>query len=148
MTMPSHPLLRRLVESNDARLIDAASLDDWLACAGEHVLFFAGDPVRFPEALDVAVVLPELRAAFGHRFDVALVAENDESALARRFGAERRPALVFLREGGYLATVNGMRDWRDYLDDIAAALDSPVSRVPGIGIPVVAAGSSSAAACR
>ncbi len=139
MTTTRHPLLQRLIDEHGARLIDADSLDAWLDRPGEHVLLFTGDPVRFPEALDVAVVLPELRAAFDGRFDIGLVPDEHEDTLARRFGVQRRPSLVFLRGRGYLATLNGMRDWTDYLADITAAFDAPVSRAPGIGIPLVAA---------
>lgn len=143
--MSLHPLVQRLIDAQGAQSIDPATLDDWLSRPGDHVLLFAGDPVRFPEALDVAVVLPELSAAFGQRFDVGVVPREHEDALARRFGVQRWPSLVFLRGNGYLATVSGMRDWTDYLADIASALDQPVTRAPTVGIPVVAAGQPASA---
>ncbi len=143
--MTLHPLVQRLIDACGACAVDPAALDAWMARPGDHVLLFGGDPVRFPEALDVAVVLPELRAAFDDRFDIGVVPREHEDALARRFGVQRWPALVFLRAGGYLATVSGMRDWTDYLADIAAALDAPVTRAPTVGIPVVAAGAAASA---
>lgn len=49
--------------------VDAATVEHFLGSADEAgaiaVLLSAGDPNRFPEATDVAVVLPELIAAFG-----------------------------------------------------------------------------------
>lgn len=147
MTTTRHPLLQRLIDQHGSQAIDADSLDAWLDRPGDHVLLFTGDVVRFPEALDVAVVLPELRAAFGDRFDIGVVPDEHEQALARRFGVQRRPSLVFLRERGYLATLSGMRDWTDYLADITQALDGPVTRTPGVGIPVVSA-DQSADTCR
>jgi hydrogenase-1 operon protein HyaE len=52
---------------------------------------------------------------------------------------------VFLRGSGYLATIIGMQDWTDYVAAVGAALDGPVSRAPGVGIPVVAAGAAASA---
>lgn len=138
--MTLHPLVQRLIDTSGACAVDPAALDEWLARPGDHVLLFGGDPVRFPEALDVAVVLPELRTALDGRFDIGVVPREHEDALARRFGVQRWPSLVFVRAGGYLATVSGMRDWTDYLADITSALEQPVSRAPSVGIPVVGAG--------
>ena len=64
----SAPLVARLVEAHGATWVGQATLADFLARPGDQVLFFHGDPVRFPEVLDVAVVLPELRKSFGQRF--------------------------------------------------------------------------------
>ncbi len=136
------PLIARLVDTPGARWVDLASLDDWLARPGDGVLFFAGDPVRCPECLDVAVVLPELQRAFPGRLHVGVARVQDEDALARRFGSQRWPALVFVRDGGYVTTVSGMLDWDDYLRRVDEALRLPVGRAPGVGIPVVAAGAA------
>jgi hydrogenase-1 operon protein HyaE len=143
--MTLHPLVQRLIDANGATPVDPATLDTWMARPGEHALLFGGDPVRFPEALDVAVVLPELRTAFGGRFDIGVVPRDHEDALARRFGVQRWPSLVFLRGGGYLGTVSGMQDWTDYLAAVREALGREVTRAPTVGIPVVAAGPSASA---
>ncbi len=124
------PLVRRLAASPGARWVDAAELDAFLAEPGEQVLFFHGDPVRFPEVLDVAVVLPELRRHFERRFGIGIVPRADEDRLAARFGVQRRPALVFLRDGRYVDCVNGMLDWQDYLDRLQQVFERPASRPP------------------
>lgn len=134
-----HPLLQRLLELHGAALIDPASLEAWLERPGEHVLFFSGDPVRFAEVLDVAVVLPELRAACGDRFDIGVVPRAHEDALARRFGVLHWPSLVFMRGDAYLGVLAGMQDWGDYLEAARQMLERPASRAPGVGIAVVAA---------
>jgi len=138
------PLVTRLVRDFGACWVDSTNAADFAAGPGERVLFFSGDPVRFPECLDVAAVLPELQAAFPGRLHIGAVVPADEDAVARRYGAQRWPALVFLREGRYVTTIAGMLDWNDYLARIAEALDMPTSRVPGVGIAVVSgdAGSS------
>lgn len=139
-------LIARLVEQHGAVWVDTHTIDAFLALKGDRVLFFAGDAVRFPECLDVAVVLPELQQVFPGRFSVGVARREDEDALARRFGSQRWPALVFLRDGRYVTTVAGMLDWDVYLARVAEALAMPVSRAPTIGIPVVG-GSAGASGC-
>ncbi|MEV4780292.1 hydrogenase [Burkholderia sp. LMU1-1-1.1] len=134
------PLMQRLVRQHGAAWVRDTPSEPFLARDGDCVLFIAGDPVRFPECLDVAVVLPELQRACSVPFRIALAESDCEDALARRYGVARRPALVFLRGGRYVATVAGMLDWDDYVREVEHALRLPVSRVPGVGIPVVAAG--------
>ncbi|MBQ0957465.1 hydrogenase [Ideonella sp. 4Y11] len=136
------PLVRRLATLHGCAWVDGASHDDFVARAGDQVLFFTGDTVRFPECLDVAVVLPELQRAFPGRFGVGVVRRGDEDAIARRWGSQRWPSLVFVRDGQYVGTLSGMMDWTDYLARVAALLDTPASRPP---IPLM--GAQSASAC-
>lgn len=145
---PAHgaaPLVLRLVSHAGAHWVDAAGLDSFLARGAEQVLFFHGDPVRFPEVLDVAVVLPELcrhaQRQFGHAYDMGVVARADEDALARRFGVTHWPALVFLRGGRWVDTLSGMQDWDVYLQRLQAIAARPASRPP---IAVHAAGQPAA----
>jgi hydrogenase-1 operon protein HyaE len=132
-------LIERLVTQFGARWVDAASVDSWAAEGGDRVVLFAGDSVQFPEGLDVAVVLPELQRASPVKFEIGVVAREHEDALARRFGSQRWPTLLFLRDGRYVTTVSGMHDWDIFVDRVAQALAMPVSRAPTIGIPVVGA---------
>lgn len=142
--MTLHPLVERLVSAHGAAPVNSTTLDGFLAGGGDQVLFFSGDPVRFPEGLDVAVVLPELQSAFRGCFRVGVVERADEDAVARRFGAQHWPSLVFLRDGRYVATVAGMKDWDDYQREVSRALTTPATRVP-IGIPLVADGGKTSA---
>lgn len=138
------PLIERLVTDHGALRVDRASLEDFESRPGDAVLFFSGDPVRFPEGLDVAVVLPELRAAIGRDFAIGVVTRESEDFIARRYGSQRWPSLVFVRDGEYLATVSGMKDWSDYIDEVRHALAATPTRRPSIGIPVVSADGSAA----
>jgi hydrogenase-1 operon protein HyaE len=137
------PLLAQLVSNHQARWIDFDNMEAWLVSQhGEHVLLFAGDPIRFPEAVDVAVVLPELQkvsAAVGRPFGMAVAVPQTAQALAEKFGSQRWPTLMFFRDGHYVTTVCGMHDWTEYLTLVARALDAPCGRAPTIGIPVVSA---------
>lgn len=131
-------LISRLVEQFGASWVDETSIDAWAAEGGDRVVLFAGDPVQFPEGLDVAVVLPELQRSLPGRFKVGVVPRESENALARRFGSQRWPTLLFLRDGQYVTTLSGMHDWDVFVDRVTLALALPVSRAP-LGIPVVSA---------
>lgn len=132
-------LVARLAEVHGATWVDETSIAAWAAQGGDRVVLFAGDAVRFPEGQDVAVVLPELRACSSRRFEIAVVPRDREEALAKRYGSNRWPTLLFLRDGQYVTTLAGMHDWGDYLKAVEAALAMPVGRAPTIGIPIVSA---------
>lgn len=140
------PLVQRLVDRFGAAWVDETSVTGWLAQGGDRVVLLAGDPVRFPEGVDVAAVLPELMKAFPGRFALAAVPRDNEDAVARRYGCRHWPSLLFFRAGQYVTAIAGMQDWDVYLKGVAAALQMPPSRPPTIGgIPVV--GENDATAC-
>jgi hydrogenase-1 operon protein HyaE len=140
-------LLAQLVSKHKAQWLDFDKIEPWLTQQqGDWVLLFAGDPVRFPESNDVAVVLPELQracAANGRAFGIAVAVPESAEALAKKFGSQRWPTLMFFRSGQYVTTVCGMHDWIDYLSLVNQALDTPIGRAPTIGIPVVSSTASS-----
>lgn len=123
-----HPLVARLVDEFGLPEVDAGSVDGFLAAPGNAVLLFTEDPKKFPESADVAVVLPELMAAFPGAFRAAVVARQAERALQGRFGFARWPALVFLRDGDAVGTITGMHDWDDFQARVGTLLDSPTRR--------------------
>jgi hydrogenase-1 operon protein HyaE len=128
---PAHPLMQRLLDAHGAQWVSLAGLDEWVKAApGDAVVLVAGDAVRFPEGLDVAVVLPELRTAVRSTFRIGVATSTDEDAIASRFGAQRRPSLIFLRDGRYATTVAGMHDWGDYVGQVQAALAHPTGPAP------------------
>ena len=131
------PLVQRLAREFGATWVDETSVADWTAGGGDRVVLLAGDPVRFPEGVDVAAVLPELMKSFPNRFRIAVVPRDNEDAVARRYGSQRWPTLLFFRDGQYVTAIAGMQDWDVYLSGVAAALSMPPSRPPTIGIPVV-----------
>lgn len=141
------PLVERLATVHGATWLDGDSLEAWSRGVGERVVLFAGDPVRFPEGQDVAVVLPELRRSVPGGFEIGILPRHLEESVARRWGVQRWPSLLFLRGGRYVGVVSGMLDWEVYVKEVQRVLALPASRVPGIGIPVVSA-AGPAAACR
>lgn len=139
-TKPPHPLLERMMAALDAPALEASDFDAWAARPGHALVVFSEDPVLYRETLDLAVVVPELAQAFAGRFRVGLLLQAPARALAPRFGFRRWPALVMLKDGKYVGAIDGLRDWRDYLDEVARLLDAEPTRPPAVGIAVRAVG--------
>lgn len=135
----THPLIQRLIEEYGYPEITAENHDEFVARQGNTVLFFAGDPRTVRDATDVAVVLPELVAAFEGKLIPGVVSAADERALQRKYAFTAWPALVFFRDGGYLGVITRIQDWSDYLKDIATLLQGETRRPPAFKIPVVGA---------
>lgn len=123
--------LRRMEDRHAFERICAASqVDSALAAGGYVVLLLTDDPQRSPESLDVAVVLPEALASL-QLSARRLVADAQMSPeLARRYGVQRYPAVVVLRDGAYLGTLSGILDWRPFLEQLGRLAMSAPSRPP------------------
>lgn len=128
--MPALPL-RALCEKHHLALIDAASIEAFLAPAPgrapHSIVFFAGDPVERAETRDVAIILPQLLDVFAERLRAGLVTADAEEALKGRFHVRVFPSLVVLRDGETLGVLPKVYDWSDYLVRIEAMLrpDAP-----------------------
>ncbi|MBL8341343.1 MAG: hydrogenase [Rubrivivax sp.] len=140
--LPTHPLVSRLLAVTHGAEVRPQTVEAFEAAAGDAVVFFGGDPVRFPEALDVAVVLPELIAAAGRPVRVGVVPRDCEDAVARRYAVQRWPTLVFLRDGGYLGALSGMQDWQVYVAALREVLAREPGRRPAPTIAIHAAGAT------
>ena len=139
-TTTPHPLVERLFTTHGYTNVDATGLDAFAATPGHGVLFFSEDPVLYRETLDLCVILPEIASAFAGRFRIGVLLPAAARAVAPRYGFRRWPALVMLRDGGYVGAIDGLRNWDDYLAETARLLEAPVARPPSIGIAVRAAG--------
>ena len=133
------PLIQRLFDEYGYPEVRADTHDELVNGPGLRVLFFAGDPDRYRETNDVAVVLPELVKAFAGQIHPGVVAASDELALQKRYGFTAWPALVFLRSDGYLGAITGIETWSEYLEEISKLFTAEVRRPPSIGIPLVGA---------
>lgn len=126
----------RLLSLPDVADVGVPEYEAFAEAPGDCILFFAGDPGRYPESMDVAAVLPELLKAFPGHFRVGLVRTEAEVALQVKFGFSVWPALVFLREGDYIGVLTGIRDWDEYLREISLLLSAPPTRPPTLGVAV------------
>lgn len=140
-----HPLLERLLQLTGAPTLDAGSFDRWIAQPGHALLVFTENPLLYRETLDLAVIVPELTQALPRRFHTGVLLPAAARALAPRYGFRRWPALVLLKDGRYVGAIDGLRDWQDYLDELARLLLAAPTRAPGVGVTVAAA--ADAAGC-
>jgi hydrogenase-1 operon protein HyaE len=68
-----------------------------------------------------------------------VVTAEAEKELQRLYGFGAWPALVFLRDGGYLGTITGIQNWSEYLRDIRELMNGEIKKPRGFKIPVVSA---------
>ncbi|HFD31415.1 MAG TPA: hydrogenase-1 expression HyaE, partial [Gammaproteobacteria bacterium] len=104
------PLIDRLSDELNYPLLNLGNIDNFLSQNTLSVLFFTNDTNRFPESLDVAVVLPELIALFPD-ITPAVIARDDEIKLQSLYGFRSWPALVFMKGNEYLGVITGIQDW-------------------------------------
>jgi len=143
------PLVRRLVESCGLALVDELSLDDFLdgvaAQPAHALLFLSGDGAQRPETGDVAVVFPELLAAFAGRLRGAVVAPGAEEKLRARLCAYVSPSLVVMRGRDPVGVLPKIYDWSDYLAKIEGFLHPSAAIIAGAKRPQVEISFSSGA---
>ncbi|MCJ7557732.1 MAG: hydrogenase-1 expression HyaE [Gammaproteobacteria bacterium] len=135
----THPLIQRLFDKYGYPEVTQDSHQAFISQPGVTMLFFAGDPNSFKDVTDVAVALPELVKAFQGGLIPGVVAADAEKGLQRLYGFGAWPALVFLRDGGYLGTITGIQNWSEYLHDIRELMKGEIKKPRGFKIPVVSA---------
>jgi hydrogenase-1 operon protein HyaE len=144
---PAHPLLAQLLTRHGFTEITAANIDAYIEQPGHAMLVFTEDPVRVRETLDIAVIVPELVRAFPGRFRVGVLMPESARPLQARYGFRRWPALVVLSDGKHVGAIEGLRDWDEFLKELARLLETAPKRPPTIGISVIASGAN-ADGCR
>ena len=126
------------------RLLDGDSFADFVAAPGAALILFAEDPAKVPETWDLTVILPEVVTRLDGPLRVGVLAPEAARGLAPRYGIRLWPALLALRDGAYLGTIEGLKDWSAYSRLLPELLATPPSRPPGIGIPVLNADAGTA----
>jgi hydrogenase-1 operon protein HyaE len=141
--LASYPLIAQLFAKHGFARLDAEGLAAFADAPGHALVLFTEDPVRYKETLDLAVIVPELARAFPGRFRVGVLLPDAARVVHVRYGFRRWPAFVVLKDGAYVGAIDGLRNWDEYLTELAALLVAPPSRPPSVGIAV--AGSTPAA---
>lgn len=126
-------------------LLDGDSFAAFIAEPGAALILLAEDPAKVPETWDLTVILPEAVERMAVAVRVGIVAPAAARVLAQRYGIRIWPALLALRDGNYLGTIEGLKDWGAYVRLLPELLAAEPSRPPGIGIPVL--GANAAAQC-
>ncbi len=130
----STTLLAQLQTRHGLPLLDADGYDLFVHGHDTVVLFFANDPVMFPESHDVAVILPELLKTFAGRLHGAVIDKSIERELQARFRFTSWPSLVFLRGGEYLGVITGIKDWAEYGQEFIRILAAEPGEPPGVDL--------------
>jgi hydrogenase-1 operon protein HyaE len=135
----THVLIERLIQELNYPEISLDNHDAFIEMPGMNVLFFPGNAETVKDATDVAVVLPELIAAFAPQLNPGVVTDTYGASqkLKQKYGFTHYPSLVFLRDGEYVGTISRIQNWTDYLAKINVLLASPGRRAPGFSVPVV-----------
>ncbi len=133
--MTFSPLLQSIIDRHAYPIVDQHDAQRVAEAHEFCVLFFAGDAERLLESNDVAVVLPELDRAFEGLFQPLVVARDSERALQLVYRFNAYPALVFLRRGAYLGTIQKVQDWADYIEQIQTILTSRPGTPPPYQFP-------------
>ena len=139
-TEAPHPLIAQLFSKHGFSELQAADIDAFAGKPGHALLVFTENPVRVRETLDLAVIAPEVVAAFPGRFRVGVLLPEAARAAQPRFGVRRWPALVVLRDGAYVGAIEGLRNWDEYVQEFERLLEAEPSRPPTIGVAVKTAG--------
>jgi hydrogenase-1 operon protein HyaE len=127
-------LLERLATASGIPTVAAADLD--AHAAGVPALAVLLTATKSPESWDVCIVLPELlRAVPGVR--AVAVAPAESARLASRFGVDKYPSLVVLRDGRYTGVIEGMQDWEPFVVALSALASAEPRKPPSLRIPVV-----------
>ncbi len=120
--MSVHPLIQRLTDEFGYPMLTTESVDAFADGHEYSVLFFSENPNKVKEALDVAVVLPELVAAFP-QLHAAVIDRQHEKQLQGRYHFVTWPALVFLKRGEFLGSMIKIQNWDDYMQQIPQILN-------------------------
>lgn len=134
--LAAYPLVEQMFSRHGCIRVDADGIEAFLARPGHALLVFTEDPMRFKETLDLAVIVPQLQQAMPGRFAVGVLLPEAARQVQRRYGFNRWPALVMLKDGRYVGVIDGLRNWDEYLEEMQALLSAAPTRPPTVGIPV------------
>jgi hydrogenase-1 operon protein HyaE len=126
----THPLIQRLADDFDYPVLaDLAAVDAFVNEGGIAAVFFPGDPAKFKDTTDVAVVFPEVVNTFRGRLRPAVVTDPaTDKALYERWQFGKWPALVFLKDGEVADIIIGIKDWGEYLHRVSSLLSAAPSQ--------------------
>jgi hydrogenase-1 operon protein HyaE len=130
-------LLTRLATDSGVLRLAADQIDAEAAQHARLALLYTADPARSPESWDACVVLPELLAGAGFPLRGAILDPVQSDLAAARFGIDKRPALVILREGQYVGVIEGMQDWMPFMTTLRYLCEAPAIAPPVAGAPPV-----------
>ena len=115
-------------------VLDAEHYQSFVENQPALVLLFKNNPSLFPESHDLAIILPELLKVFNGQLQGAIIASSLERELQAKFRFTSWPTLVFLRHGGYLGAITGIKDWAVYIQEATRLLSLDISEPPAFDL--------------
>jgi hydrogenase-1 operon protein HyaE len=122
--------------------LSADDLPQFLQTSGLQAILLVDDPERSAENWDMAVIFPQLLKALPEAAMPALLRPVEARQVVPRYGVQRLPAVLFLRDGGYLGVIEGLRDWAGFVAEAGEILARAPGRAPSVGIAISSANSS------
>lgn len=130
------PLFEKLIEKHRFTLITEENFASFTKLPDITLLLFVDNPDRMKETADALVITPELAAQFPSITQKGVLIEQFARKSALTYGFRRWPAVVFLKDGGYLGAVDGLRAWSELISETKRILASDVHYPPSVGIEV------------
>ena len=145
MSSPAAPDLLARLQQLGYRQIEAEQLAAVAAECPLLLVMLNEDPLKHPEVMDNAVIVPQVLREFpAGAFQVAYADAPHSRSIAQMFGIVKFPALVFLRQGEYVGAILGLLNWSEVVPAFADKLTAAARRPPSVGIPVVSTSGSCA----
>ena len=123
------PLLEALHSQHGLPLMSAEDIATLQDPGQVWILLLSEDPQRYPEALDLAVILPELLRAFP-QLKAGVIRRGEEATLRDLYHIQAWPCFLFLRGKDYLGQICKVQDWAVYLQCIEDLLDTTAPTDP------------------
>ena len=117
----TNPNFIRLREQEGFEMLYESGVDVFVAYEGLKMAVFADDPNQRKETMDIVVIAPELKKAFGNTLSKTVFAHPQTArAIASRWGVRNMPAVALFRDKDFLGAVQGLQSWNDYCEKIAS----------------------------
>ena len=124
----THPCFVRLRDQAGFEILNEDNLEAFLDLEGIKMAVFADDPNARKETMDIVVIAPELKKAFGNTLSQGVLADFMVArAIAARWGLRSMPAVALFRNREFLGAVQGLQTWDDYCQKLVSIMQKPQS---------------------
>lgn len=129
-------ILERVSSSANIADLNNESFASFIKTEVDTLIFFLDDPVRRPEAMDLAVLIPDIKTLCAKEVTCGFLRAESSRQLMPKYGINKLPCILLLRNSEYVGVIIGLKNWNEYQEEITALLAKPTSKAPSIGIAV------------
>ena len=123
-------ILSRISRNDNIFELTSGNLDEFINGGGERLIFFLDNPIKRREVVDLAVLIPDLSKLTGREVKSGFLREEFSKDLITKYAINFLPAILFLRNGGYLGVISGLKNWGEYQELISEIINLEVSNLP------------------